>query len=360
VKQLRICFASGLSIAGAERQTASLAKILSQQHDVVLVGLARKEDKVDLTGWEGLQLEVVRFEMGYHNYLVLAHLALLRKLRQLQPDVCIQRAVGDATGFVGTSCRIIHSRFIYHSASNLDANPRLTLWLSPSPISLLYYSVGLLLADVIVAQTHEIASQFRRKFLGTKHVAIVPQVYDASAVKVPREKGDFVFWLARLVWYKRPDLFLKLAEALPEVHFVMAGGGPLETEIARRSSLLRNVTFLGPVTHEYAERLCGRAKAFVNTSVIEGFPNTLLEAGARETPYVSLQYDPDGLICNRKIGFHSRSFASLIDDVRQVVHDDQLRARLGRNARKYVLEEHSPQLALKAYSKILDSLPTRR
>ena len=306
-------------------------------------------------GWQ-TNPEIVEYQMGYVNYLVHAHAALARKLKQLDPDVCIQRSAGDLTGFVGTYCRLGNCRFVYHSASNWDVNPQIALWLSASPITLIYYSLGLVLADVIVAQTHDIANLFAKKFMGKKPVGIVPQVYDARPISPVRRKTKFALWIARLIWYKRPDVFLKLARASPECEFVMAGSGPLQGYVEEHAKSIPNLRFLGQVNHITAEELCGKAQLFVNTSMIEGFPNTLLECAARETPYVTLEYDPDEVICKNQIGLHSRSFNKLKEDVEHLMTDDSLRSELGRNGRKYVLEKHSPGQTVEAYERVLSKL----
>jgi glycosyltransferase involved in cell wall biosynthesis len=255
---------------------------------------------------------------------------------------------------------MINSRFVYHSASNWDATSQLIVWLSPSPLSLFYYQLGLSLADVIVAQTRQIAKQFEKMFKGFKRVAIVPQVYDAIAVSAPREKEPFVLWMARMVWYKHPEIFVELARSLSHIRFVMGGNGPLFPAIKSRAKGLDNLTLLGSINHDLAQELCGKAQLFVNTSMIEGFPNTLLESAARETPYVTLKYDPDEVICVHKIGLHSESFVDLVNGVSRLMNDSSLRTQLGRNARKYVLENHTPALAANAYCRIFESLKTKR
>lgn len=219
--------------------------------------------------------------------------------------------------------------------------------------------MGLTLADVVVAQTEAIAQKFRQKFFGTKKVAVIPQMYPAANVSPPKHKSPFILWLARLVWYKRPDLFVKLARALPSFQFVMVGSGPLEEQVQRLARHTRNITLLGAVTHDEAERLCGEASVFVNTSLFEGFPNTLLECAARETPFVSLEYDPDEVICKYELGLHSESFYKLIEDVRTLMKDDGMRSEFGRNGRRYVLQNHSPDLTISAYERVLIALATK-
>jgi len=356
---LRICFVTGFGKLGAERQTSLLIRLLSQHHKVDVVGFVPAETKASAGDWLSIS-DAVRYRMGYVNYYVFALAALTKVLRKLDPDVCIQRAVGDLTGFVGTYCRIHNCRFIYHSASNGDPQSSLALELSGSPLRFAYYTVGLLLADAIAAQTWEIAARFRRKYHGMKEIQVVPQVYDAANIIPSVQKEGFVLWIARLIWYKRPEIFIDLAQSMPSYRFIMAGGGPMESYVKTRTKNVPNLSFLGPIGHQNAEELCGNASVFVNTSVIEGFPNTLLECAARETPFIAMSYDPDEIICKNRIGFHSRSFEELRRDVRSIMDDARLGAELGRNGREYVIANHSPKLGLQAYERLLSHLPVRQ
>ena len=343
--------------SGAERGIADVAKVLSTKHDVTLVAYQNEGTRAD--SWYGCKLKLVEFKFGVLNYFVFGPQNLFNTLNQIDPDVCIQCAVGDLTGLIGAYSRLHNSRFIYHSANNMDLILRSAFWVTRSPIALLYYSLGLTSTDLIVAQTHEIANQFRRKFFGLKRVAYVPPIYDASTVRPPANKLNYILWLARMVWFKQPELFIRLAHNLPQYQFVMAGGGPMASEIERLAKPLPNLRFLGQVEHPHAERLCAQARVFVNTSTYEGFPLTFLEAAARRTPQVNLNYDPDEVICRYRLGFHSRSFDKLVEDVASIMENDRLCSELGDNARKYVIEKHSPKAALDAYESVLITLPTK-
>jgi glycosyltransferase involved in cell wall biosynthesis len=356
---MKVCFVTGLTKFGAERQTYDIAMRLADRHDVSVVGFSRPGAVVDHREWAGLNLHVVQYGLGPFNYLIRKPCELTGTLRKLDPDVCIQSAVGDLTGLVGTYCRLHNSRFIYHSMSNRDVRPQTAYAISHSPLSLCLYSLGLSLTDVIIAQTQEIARLFSRDLWRLKRVAVVPPLYDASTVQPPQRKSNFILWLARLVWYKRPEIFVELARQLPKCQFVMAGTGPLQPDIERLAKSVANLKFVGGVDHDRAEELCGEACLFVNTSDFEGFPTTLLECGARETPFISLSYDPDEVIRKYRIGLHSRSFDRLTEDVSFLMKDNLTRRELGRNARSYVIENHSPEITIEAYDRILHQLGTK-
>src|SRR5690606_40570488 len=95
------------------------------------------------------------------------------------------------------------------------------------------------------------------------------------------------------------DLALSVAAQLPKRRFVMIGG-PLPgtaayyERIAAAAACVPNVRFLGALPHDEVNAYIARAKVLLNTSTVEGFPNTFLQAWARAVPVVSL-FDPDGI-----------------------------------------------------------------
>jgi glycosyltransferase involved in cell wall biosynthesis len=148
-------------------------------------------------------------------------------------------------------------------------------------------------------------------------------------------------------------MFVELARVLDRLKFVMVGYGPMADQIQRQASGVRNLRLTGTLKHKDALTLCGRAAVLVNTSLFEGFPNTLLECGAERTPIVSLSYDPDEIICKYNIGRHSRTFAQLTADTQLLVKDAKIRSTCGANARYYVESHHSPEAVRNLYERIL-------
>ena len=65
---------------------------------------------------------------------------------------------------------------------------------------------------------------------------------------------------------------------------------------------MANLRLLPRLGRDDVLSLYGRAVAVVNTSWIEGFPNTFLEGWARGIPALSLRVDPDGVIERNALG----------------------------------------------------------
>jgi glycosyltransferase involved in cell wall biosynthesis len=67
----------------------------------------------------------------------------------------------------------------------------------------------------------------------------------------------------------------------------------LYDEIATATQKVSNLIFHGFVPYHKVNEYFSRASLFVNTSSIEGFPNTFIQAWMHYTPVVGLNVDPD-------------------------------------------------------------------
>ena len=76
----------------------------------------------------------------------------------------------------------------------------------------------------------------------------------------------------------------------------------------------------------------------------------------RETPVITLNCDPDNIIKNQRIGFHSGSFKQLIKDVRYLIENEDVRREMGEKARKYSIKNHDIVKIGKRYLEIFNML----
>ena len=95
---------------------------------------------------------------------------------------------------------------------------------------------------------------------------------------------------------------------------------------------------------------------FLNTSSVEGFPNTYLQAWARGVPVVG-SFDPDEIICQRGLGVH---FDTVDEAVEAIQHFCSCSAEemeaIGRRAVEYVRQNHSPEVVMAQFERVLRSL----
>jgi glycosyltransferase involved in cell wall biosynthesis len=213
-------------------------------------------------------------------------------------------------------------------------------------------------ADAVIAQ-----SKFQKRILKERFGVESSVIRNGFLIHdVNREKQELpvVLWVGSISSIKRPHLFLDLAKSIPSARFEMVGGRgdppQLYNEIAAVARKLQNLKFHGLVPYNKVNEYFRKASIFVNTSSMEGFPNTFIQAWAHYTPVVSLNVDPDSIIQNEKLGFRSGTFRQLLSDVNTLLQDKKLRVTMGENGRKYVEREHDVRKTVKEYIEIFSQL----
>ena len=271
----------------------------------------------------------------------------------LHPDICYQRNAGAETGVVAWTCKSLDRPFVFGSSSMWNATNDLHVSFRPGsigPHTRLFYRYGLSRSAAIVAQTREITKLFQREF-PTSDVRHIPSAAISVPPAVLKDPKFFAVSITRFVWYRRPLLVLQLAQGLPDVQFVLAGYGPLQAEIEQLARAIPNVRLVGRVTPDEGLVLMKRASVFVNTSMIEGFPNTLLESLVCETPYLSF-YDPDEIICRYGLGAHAKTLDDMASAVLRYSRDAVGSTEFASRAHQYLSEFHNPDFVANEYERL--------
>lgn len=167
--------------------------------------------------------------------------------------------------------------------------------------------------------------------------------------------GAFALWIGKSDENKNPDLFLQLAHRYSSEKFVMVLNvreGELYGKIL--SSLPRNVELYMSTTPDETENLFANAKLLVNTSLMEGFPNTFLQAGKNGVPVLSYRVDPDGILekagCGICAGGREDRF---FEGFERLVSDKEFYTNTSDKIRDYVWELHNAEVVVRRLLKYL-------
>lgn len=267
---------------------------------------------------------------------------MIGAMRDIDADVYYQSPAGAPTGMTAWFCRRYNKRFIARIASDLACMPGkqlIRLWRDRK-----IYEYGLRNADLIVAQSEQQRTLLMQNY-GLKS-EVLDMAVEMPSGQPPRQDID-VLWVSNFRPVKRPEVVLELARRLPHVQFVMAGGSMSGVEDYFRSTLqaasaLPNVNCPGAVPYEEVGTLFSRARVFLNTSQIEGFPNTFLQAWVRGVPVVTF-FDPDSLIRQRQLGRTAADFEDMVSALQALLSDAQERERIGERARAYAVATFGPK-----------------
>ncbi|WP_352493247.1 MULTISPECIES: glycosyltransferase family 4 protein [unclassified Mesorhizobium] len=292
--------------------------------------------------------------------------AFWRAMDTLRPDVLYARLPTDFIWLMGLFARSRRdTRFIYALANDVHC----TAWTAYDHKKWFHaplFSLGMRSTDVIAVQHHQQSAMLNPRLRErsahvpnlVRSVSEHPRVYDTATIDA--------IWIAKIRTSKQLHLFLDLAEALPRLRFAVVGGfdptvsSTVKVALEERIRRLKNLTFYGPKRDNEVMALLSKANALVNTSSVEGFPNTMLEAWSIGVPVVSLSVDPGGVIEQKGIGFVSRTMTQLVHDVDTIVRTKSLNQRCGELALSYVRRQHSLEAVCRALERALPGVQLGR
>ena len=167
-----------------------------------------------------------------------------------------------------------------------------------------------------------------------------------------------VGWMARMTSVKNPALLLEVAARLPEVNFVMAGGGDLLESI--KASAPANVKVIGWSDAQY---FWSAVDIAISTSDNEGMPIALIEAQLAGLPVIATDVGSNAeVVEDGQTGIvTSRSMDELVAAVAQLVADKALRSAMGAAGAERAQREFSMHQMISAHKEAYERvLATRR
>lgn len=332
-------------LGGAELQVRHLIDVLLRYSDVELSYIARNIAKSPLnTPYSIMAIKPVsafaRFGYWPDSF------RLLQLLEQERPDVIYQRVGCAYTGVCAAYARRHKTRFVWHISIDNDlANDIGRFPPISRSIERRIRDYGIRHADRIIAQTDYQASVLYSRF--GKKSYVLRNFHDAPTTD-PVKRSDFtIVWVANLKPAKRPEAFLDLINEMPTdsgIRYVMVGRGgdkePYASMIAKASAT-HAFEYAGEKTLSDVNELIASAHCLVNTSKIEGFPNTFIQAWLRHTIVASMGVDPDGVLSDLGHGVIAEDPQALARTITKLMDDYSMQDRIKKRAYRYAYENHS-------------------
>lgn len=259
-------------------------------------------------------------------------------------------------------CLLVGRKYIHENASDASVDRKLVIRKNKQfsrsllKIGTICNWINIKLADAIIVQSKNQLIILKKNF--SRDGILIKMAFPKNRM-YKKANPPIILWVGSMAEVKQPELFVELAKAVPEARFRMIGGHSgdreeLHNAIKSASENMSNLELLGVVSFNDIEKHFGRASILVNTSMFEGFPNAFIQAWMHHVPVISLNADPDNIICNNKLGFHSKTFEKMIEDLRSLLNNEELRKEMGRNAAEYAEKEHNIDLSINKYIKIFN------
>jgi glycosyltransferase involved in cell wall biosynthesis len=179
-------------------------------------------------------------------------------------------------------------------------------------------TVGRRVADELLEEKIGHRAQYVNIPPGVVAVDVTPRAQALANLNLKDTGKPIVGWIARVTGVKNPMRALEVADAMPDTHFVMAGGGDLLDQV--KATAPSNVSVIGWAD---AADLLGASEIILSTSENEGMPVALIEAQLAGKPVVATDVGSvsevvlnheTGIVTNKNAGSIALALESLILD----------------------------------------------
>ena len=227
---------------------------------------------------------------------------------------------------------------------------------------------GLRQLDALIFPSRHALEEHRKRGVAAAMVHLPYFLPDDWAVGIENEvvevvERPYIAAAGRLVKMKGFQRLIPAMKALPEVDLRLAGTGPYEPELRMLAKGLPNVRFEGLLGGTELSRLFRGARAVVVPSLFpETFGYVVLEAFAVRTPVVVHRgggaIRETGELSGGGLGYETET--ELVDAVRKLVYDDDLRRRLSDTGYAARSGPWSESAHLARYFELIDDCRARR
>ena len=277
--------------------------------------------------------------------------------KKINADIYFQRAASAETGLIALIAKITKKKFVFMVAHQNDLNGQ---FVKNNKLKGKLYLFGLKLADQIVCQTKH---QYKmiQKSLRSKSV-IIPSGYPINKTRLKKTKKHTVLWVARAETWKNPEEFIRLATKFPKQKFTMicppAENNPVYfNSIKLKANQVSNLTFIRQIPFNQIDTYFQQAKIFISTSDAEGFPNTFIQAAKNFCSILSFKVNPDNILTNHQLGFFAKANKDqLINFLKKLINNRNLRQKLNSNAYQYISANHLIKNSTKKLKKLVSAL----
>lgn len=326
-----------------EREVALYRALRPNLRDITFVTYGDDRDLQYADRLDGIQILCNRWRLPERWYIFLVSRfypwfwrgAVVMKSNQVQgADIALQAAGRFGKKFIAR-CGYLYSYIMENRHGSESPQARRASALEEQVFSA---------ADRVVVTTFAMRQAVMQRYqLPEERVLVIPNYVDTRLFCPSPDGGRYakrVCYVGRLDDEKNPAVLLEAVKGL-DVELVIVGNGSLGERLRMEAG--KNglpVRFLGTVAHRQLPEILNSAAAFVLPSRYEGHPKALLEAMGCGLPVIGT--DVPGvreLIRHRETGYLCGSSPGEIRAaIQEVLADGELRARMGRSAREFVVE----------------------
>lgn len=172
-----------------------------------------------------------------------------------------------------------------------------------NPLIKLVQRIALSRASYITCVSKDVATILEREYRVPKNrITVIPNGYDVDFINRAKQEtatdsnrqGAKLVFVGSLRSAKSPQTlfegFKRVLRRGLDIQLYVVGDGPLRPRLEQycvNNSLVTKVSFLGTLPHEKALKVIATSTIFINTSIEEGLPTSLVEAMALGKPVIA-------------------------------------------------------------------------
>ncbi len=337
-------------IGGSEIQCFLLAKYLAKRGHQTYYFAVR-----------GLSEEKERKADGFNVYYLSkkgetkfrAFVRFYKFLKKEKPDICYIR-IFRYLFFLSRIASFCKVPVVFNTSHINDCYPKLETFQFSFNIFRLFRSMRLDMqrrlnffslkkAKVITINKHQ------SRLLKEQHNIETTSIYNSMEDLYEENRGKKqkqIVWVNNIKARKRPELFIRLADALKDrgYKFLMIGyiqDKAYKNIIEESEKKNGDFKYLGGRSPAEVDKILAVSEIFAHTCEPEGFGNNFIQAWFNGCATVTLEFDPDEIMEKNNIGYRAGDFLKMVDIIRKLMYDDNLRLEIGKRAREYALANHS-------------------
>ena len=351
---MNICFLEGdmSRKGGTERMTALLANELSDIHDISIISLHMRDEKVffDLNG----KIKLIVLSKALNSTGIIKQIWKIRKyLIHEKIDWVINVDIG--MGLYGIlSAKGMKTKVITWEHSNYYNN-----W--NSKIFPYLRKMAAKHSDMLVVLTNQDKMNYLKNIKGIKKICVIANPVEKHEIEYSLE-SKIILSAGLLTPIKGFNKAIKVAKKVlgkhPDWKWIICGDGP-EYENLRKmieaGRLQSKVILAGTVTN--MEMQYKNTAIYVMTSEMEGLPMVLLEAKSWGVPIVSfdIMTGPRDIIEDQKNGYlvQNQDIEDMSDKINLLIEDDLLRKQFSDNSQRG-MEQYDIELIRKQWDSIFN------
>jgi glycosyltransferase involved in cell wall biosynthesis len=322
-------------IGGANVQMAFWANTFyNQGYKVYALTRSFKNNGAIIHGVQYIWHPVIRYIGKFVNYFTMLTLLFI-----IRPNLVFTRAKVGQLAFLSFLSKLFNFKLVHMLASDDDV-------LVINKIGKTKFQKAIDKIDYIIAQNQIQKDNYNQSFKKV-NIPIIPNIWNEKIGTSNLNKSYYDFiWVANIGDNKRPLWFVNLAAQLPQFKFGLVGSPfnqSLFNECKSKAAQLTNIEILGYKSLFEVNELVGSSKVLVCTSIIEGFPNTFLQALSVNVPLLST-VDPSDIIKNHQIGSTVEHEEELALKALELMENKEMYDNCKTNIISYFSNTHSPEM----------------